>query len=290
MNLRLAWPLAFGLNVCLGLCLVLGPPAAQAAPDQDPNEHKNSGPVIILPPPVEMVDDNSVSHPPALLLPGREYKSGSGWWALSCDRGCRLTAASLVITPQMHPQYDGPMVPGQLMRWSPVPPPHTLMMFKPFRAPADQLKLAPGPVKTVYPTDGTPLPRPRSEGTLECQIALPDGPVARLVPVQVLPGKKAKVDPFNGEPLPLVLELRIGDARQVLGNFDFGIEGPGVLTQGSYVLWAGDLDGDGRLDLLVKTDYAGDGFALFLSSLAKPGELVGEAGRFDYFPIESPGC
>jgi len=48
------------------------------------------------------------------------------------------------------------------------------------------------------------------------------------------------------------------------------------------VLWAGDLDGDGRLDLLVDTSdhYNVTEMRLYVSSPAKPDALVTEAARF----------
>ena len=53
------------------------------------------------------------------------------------------------------------------------------------------------------------------------------------------------------------------------------------------VIWAGDLDGDGRLDLYVETsDHYNMGLGrLLLSSAAGPGELVGEVAVF-----ETTGC
>ena len=53
------------------------------------------------------------------------------------------------------------------------------------------------------------------------------------------------------------------------------------------VIWAGDLDGDGRLDLYVDTsDHYNMGLGrLLLSSAAGPGELVGEVAVF-----ETTGC
>ena len=47
------------------------------------------------------------------------------------------------------------------------------------------------------------------------------------------------------------------------------------------LLWAGDLDGDGRLDLVLDESdhYNVTETTLYLSSTAAPGALVGRAGR-----------
>jgi len=45
--------------------------------------------------------------------------------------------------------------------------------------------------------------------------------------------------------------------------------------------WAGDLDGDGQLDLLINANACTNKTVLFLSSMAKNNDLVGEAGVFE---------
>ena len=49
-----------------------------------------------------------------------------------------------------------------------------------------------------------------------------------------------------------------------------------------WVIWAGDLDRDGKLDLLVDFSNQEDAYpdVLLLSSHAKPGQMVGEAAHF----------
>jgi hypothetical protein len=50
------------------------------------------------------------------------------------------------------------------------------------------------------------------------------------------------------------------------------------------------MDGDGKLDLIVSSDFHGTAITLYLSSLAKTGELFGVGGSFQYFPVDSAGC
>ena len=51
------------------------------------------------------------------------------------------------------------------------------------------------------------------------------------------------------------------------------------------ISWAGDLDRDGRLDLLTtfSSKYSYYPRQLWLSSAASPGELISEVGRYDRF-------
>jgi hypothetical protein len=278
------------LLTCLFLSVGLAHNASAQEDGNDYNNHKTSGPVVILPAPEVYANENGQSMPPALHLPGSEFKSGSGWFALDCTDTCKIIAETLTVTPKLHPQYDGPMVAGQLLQWQPVPPTNTLLMFKPFRAPADKLNLVAGPVKTYYPQAGVNVTRTKTPGTMECQLNLPDGSNAQLIPIMITPKKNKDASQTDGTENALSLELRIGEQRQILGQFSFGIEGSFSMKPENYLIWAGDLDGDGKLDVIIKTDFQGTDMKMFLSSLAKPGELVGEAGRFVYFPIDSPGC
>ncbi len=73
--------------------------------------------------------------------------------------------------------------------------------------------------------------------------------------------------------------------RQALFTYSAYFEGTQRLwasNNGPFVLWAGDLDLDGRLDLLLDTsDHENvKEMRLFLSSAAKPGQLVSEVALF----------
>lgn len=260
---------------CRRLALLLG----LALPAVAQEGAKSSGPVVLLP---RLPVAEGRLDP---LLPGREYRAGGGWWALACPAGCVLYPLTLSVRAERHPVYDGDPVPGQRLVFAPPPPvDEVLAVFKPWRL-AQGLPLRSGPVTTYFPGTLPRLRRPASPGTMEGEVGLPGGAAARLVPTLLLPPAGGA----PGEPA-LTLELQLDGRRQSLGAFHFGIEGPRALKPSDYLMWAGDLDGDGRPDFLIRFDFHGTDQALFLSSLARGDELVGEAGRFRYFPIDIAGC
>ncbi|HEX7638453.1 MAG TPA: hypothetical protein VF457_08665 [Burkholderiaceae bacterium] len=88
--------------------------------------------------------------------------------------------------------------------------------------------------------------------------------------------------PFKGVPWRLEIRgnaLILGDGArsQALGSAD-NTDGERALT----LVWAGDLDRDGRLDLVID-DWFDDGgtVCLWLSGSAAPGALVGQAACLD---------
>jgi hypothetical protein len=123
-------------------------------------------------------------------------------------------------------------------------------------------------------------------GTREIDIPLPAGARARIVP------RYAGV--VDGNPV-LRVYLEAGTMRQLLGEqIVDAIGGPATLARGPQMLqWAGDLDGDGKLDLVLNLSsrYDEDAEALlFLSSMARNGEMVGKAAGFSYWPVGNAGC
>jgi hypothetical protein len=94
-------------------------------------------------------------------------------------------------------------------------------------------------------------------------------------------GEAAALETFKVGARGARLELRVGEVKQTL------FEAAETDTDGWSLRWAGDLDGDGKLDVLLTADthYAVETFRLFLSSKAKKGQLVGEAAK-----LTSKGC
>lgn len=86
----------------------------------------------------------------------------------------------------------------------------------------------------------------------------------------------ARVQENSDQPTELVLESE--GKRQVLGRWESGL-----VDQHCELVWAGDLDGDGRLDLFldVSDHYNVWRRVLYLSSKAGEGQLVREVAAFE---------
>lgn len=267
-----------------------------------------SGDMVLFPGPLAPLtasEETTEKGPVGWNIPGRHYKSGPGWWVLACRRQCTLTAAELKVSAATHPDYDAPPLPSQFLQWSPLPDGLALAaaptggdkpadgvllaIFKPVRQLAD-LKLREGVVKTWLHAGMQRYPRPASEGTMETLIRLDDGQSAILLPRLRQPAPPQPGDTAEQAGDEVFLELRAGGLRQPFEAFAFDMGDLHPLRGQDYLLWAGDLDGDGKLDLLLRFAERGWNTVLYLSSRAAPGQLVGEAGRFQFFDPSDPGC
>ena len=81
---------------------------------------------------------------------------------------------------------------------------------------------------------------------------------------------------LNSSAYDYKIELSKGDRSQVIFSFDSTTDAVPLL------LWAGDLDRDGQLDLLVDTiyNYAASGPTLFLSSAVQDDSLLQQVAQF----------
>ncbi len=234
---------------------------------------------------MDLPSANYGSHavvPPSVVevnLAGARFKPGNDWWLLSCEgSACRLDEAAMAVKPSTHPAYDAAPVASQMLTWSPTPPGKGAVIAafkaKPKGALAG-LALRSGRLTTWFHHRMPALPF-----VGQAQIELDGGRHAVL--------RQELTD--RGEGPILTFALEAGGRVQSLGQYEFHMDEPGYLAPNMYVLWAGDMDGDGQLDLLINTTGFYWNTTLYLSSLAKPGELVGPAGHFQYAPPDASGC
>ncbi|RTL47194.1 MAG: hypothetical protein EKK53_00170 [Burkholderiales bacterium] len=279
---------AFAQAACI-TALALAGGASSGADINDPTR----GDVVLFPVPFETLRPATAGKPAleGWNMPGRNFRAGDGWWGLVCGTAtnCRLVALRLAITPAKHDVYETDPVPSQWLVWSPLPAVGELhAVFKPVRSLAG-LPLAAGPVKTWLQRGmAGPYPDAGRIATMEVAITVAPGTTALLVP-RLRPAIKR--DAGSGQPEALVLELRAGQQRQLLEDFEN--DSPEALSPvdpKAYLVWAGDLDGDGKLDLLLDTGSCSRKLTLWLSSRAKGPEMVGLAGSFEYFDPARSEC
>jgi hypothetical protein len=214
--------------------------------------------------PYEFVVDNDVWQP------GRRARNGSDWLALHClGTACRFAPARLQVKAESwQGHYDDRPTRGQRLSFRLVTPaPGRTIAW--FRVTPKHPPLSAGPV-TTYASAATPFKRPASEGTLEIAVDLPDSTQATLVPM------------LDREAGAFRLQLRAGGRRQLLG--ELGQCSREVSR--NYLLWAGELDGDGKPDYLVSFADADGQAILLLSGAARGPEepLVGVGGTYSYPP------
>ncbi len=306
-------PLPLMLWLALGLLPSLSSPAAET---ETPSE--TQGEVVLFPGPLGALvshdnPDQNAGAPGSKAgwhIPGGNYRAGKGWWALVCDQeaqsgigkaGCSLHATQLSVARSKHSVYDSEPVSSQLLHWSPLPggldrvaregerAPLLIAVFKPIGNLA-KLNLQTGPIASYVHKGMENYPVAQRPGTLEIRLPMADGQHADIVPRVRMQRQESVEAP--AQPEIATFELRIGQQRQQLPGYAFS--GPdaefSTLDRKTYLLWAGDLDGDGKPDLILSHGEPGQNVALYLSSLAKDNELVGLAGNFQFMDPRSAGC
>lgn len=196
--------------------------------------------------------------------PGERYRAGSDWLALVCmKKECSLEPAKLAVHKEKwQGHYDETPTNGQKLIFSRQKPGSGTVLGW-FRLNPNLSWLKPGPV-TTYAASTSKFKRPASVGTLELAVDLPDGKRTTLVPL------------YDKENRRFLLQMREPGKRQLLEE----IGSCSHLVTADYLVWAGDLDLDGKPDYLINfADEVGEA-KLYLGKEARPKEIVGVAGVY----------
>lgn len=212
--------------------------------------------------------------------PGRQFKNGSNWLALVCnEKACSFEPASLKVSDKAwQGHYDDQPTSGQhlLFKQSGASGSKVIAWFESATA-LPWLRL--GAIPSYY-TGADKTARPSGKGTLEIAIVLPSGETAKLVPMLLTAEQAAKLSNQHTPQYPrnwgsFLLQLRAKGKRQLLLG-ELGVCGHAI--DRGYLLWAGDMDRDGKTDYLINFIDQDGPVHLYLSSLAGAGQLVGLAG------------
>lgn len=208
---------------------------------------------------------------------GRPFAPRTDWLALACGpEGCALRDAVLVAVVE-DPTSCGSDERRQRLAWTIDGGPSSQRVVLAVAVDAASAGLRAGPVATAVAGIG-PLRRLPDGDGLDVSIDAATGPlILRAIVAQSAPtGERGAPPLFSWQ-----LELVQGDRRQVLGALGLPTDAGAVgAPPGGFLRWAGDLDRDGRTDLLLAMDADATVFMLLLSSFAQTGAFVGEAAVF----------
>lgn len=217
---------------------------------------------------IQVSDDASMVVENDVWQPGNRYQQGEDWLALVCTPAqCRFEPARLTVRPESwQGHYDDEPTEGQQLTFQRSNEGEEMVIAWFLKRPQREW-LAPGPVVTYVSKAGA-LQRPPTEGTYEIAIPLPEGGEARFVPL------------FDRAGRAFHLQLRAHGQRQMLG--ELGSCWHELSTD--YLLWAGDMDRDGKPDYLISFVDADGQVVLYLSSVAEMKGKIGVATVYDSPP------
>lgn len=222
-----------------------------------------TGPIQVLPSTVARVEQGVRG----LGLTRTTYLNGETWQALVCNTECVLVPVVLTAQPKLLTYSEDNSI-GQWLAVDKPQPGELIALFQGLKSTTEQTMLTllhRGMQR--YPGTGRP-------GTMEIGIPSLDAENFRIVPRLVKGTGTLRIYLENNTHRQRLGELTIPEM-----NADFS----DVAKRRDLLRWAGDLDGDRKIDLVMSFDsWVGNDFSvvLFLSSYAKDGDFVGLAGSF----------
>lgn len=235
---------------------------------------------------IHLVHHDPANYPQGYPFVGKAPFPAGRYFALHCDPDCVFDAVDLRLKKSMVATTED-REPG------------VLSVVRGARRPAFLLRGLPGlkagPVKTWYvnrrflDSKGDEA-EAEASGRHERRFDIDGRPL-------VLTGlySQVKEEPCTGADCPTTMRavwrLRFGEIERTIATLN-GDAIAGPLGPDDFVVWIGDLDGDGRPDLVARTSNRGDSMdlSLFLSSALEVGKPWRPSAAFSFWDPENPGC
>jgi len=219
---------------------------------------------------------------------GSAYPAGA-YLAMTCRQGaCALAPANVTIANRDVQTHDGteslPVLQSDLK---------TNALFLVQGVPG----LAAGPVRTWYVNErflaaSDPVSMAPARRLLDRTVAVDGGDIA--ISGRWLQGQDPSCSGPGCGTRQLAWKVRIGEAERTLASlWPDGIVGEdGMLGVDDVLVWVGDLDGDGKPDLVIRPQARPDylELSLFLSTRLEVGKPWRAAAKFYYWDPSNPGC
>lgn len=232
---------------------------------------------------IHLVHSRAEGYPFEAIAP---FPSGD-YFALRCEKGCTLVKTAVQVKPATIASHEGPQkgFMAKSVKWAP-----SLFLLRGLP------NLKEGPVTTWYFNKRfQQSPDEVSEKALvapqERSIDIDGKPL--LVSGLLSKHKEdyCKADVPCDTYTQVRWRLRFGDIERslaVVRDTEFG----SPIPIDDFLVWAGDLDGDGKPDLVVRPQDRADylEMSLFLSSALIPGKPWKASAKFYFWDPANPGC